>query len=299
VRPPAALGARDGYAVAWAPTTLLEHLELNHDPTYEGKPNPLARADVRLALALALDKGRLIHDAWNPQLPAGVIPGANSVLLNLTLRHVPYADLHITGQWDPIARRYVQSGSPRALADAKKLISSGPYAGGFALDVYALGGDTTRAAEVGTLTQDWARIGVAANVEYLSSQNLYGRGGEVWSGAFQVALFASDWGIDAGGLESCLASRYGTRGQEPPVDAANYSNVADPGLDAAFARGRSSSDARVREQAYVTVQREVNHQAHWIPLGFHGSFTVHSRRIRNFTPVLWTIADWTLARGYP
>jgi peptide/nickel transport system substrate-binding protein len=54
---------KSAFRVDLGPAYLYEFIEFNVDPTYNGQQNPLHTADVRLALALALDKLGLIRSA--------------------------------------------------------------------------------------------------------------------------------------------------------------------------------------------------------------------------------------------
>jgi ABC-type transport system substrate-binding protein len=288
-----------GYAADLFPVTLLEHLELNHDPTYDGKPNPLANRLVRLALALSVDKRALIQQALGFPQSIGSRLEARTFVFNQPDSHVPYADTSITGQWDPIVRKYVEPGSFQALADARLLMARTPFAGGFDLGLYTTVGNPTRVKEVEALTHDWAQVGVRLNPEYITGQGLYDTGGKAYIGDFQVAMFAWAGIPDVASFKYMLVSSYGTRqlSSSSPLPNLNFAAINDPAIDRAFKSADKSSDPRVLARAYATVQAEVNRNADWIPLHFGAWAVVHSTRIHHFSPYLWTIPDWTLATG--
>jgi ABC-type transport system substrate-binding protein len=105
----------------------LEHLEFNVDRTYHGQLNPLGNTDVRLALALALDKYALIRQGLAVGASAAQQMAAWSPFVDTGDLKQPFVTSHLTGQWDPIAHSYVIPGTRTALAHARTLLARTPF----------------------------------------------------------------------------------------------------------------------------------------------------------------------------
>jgi ABC-type transport system substrate-binding protein len=283
-----------GLSVEIRPAPLLEHLELNHDATHDGKSNPLANEAVRLALALAVDKGAVIQRGSGFDATTARTLEASTFLLNRRELHQPYADLAIKGQWDPIAWRYMEPGSHRALADAKTLLAGTSFAGGFELEAYTTQNNPARAQELSAIAQSWAQLGVHLLPEYLSPVDLYGPSGRVSKGDFQVALFAVGGGVDPDHFKYSLSSRYDPRLNASSLLSQNFAGVHNSAIDRTFDRAAVTFDQRARAAAYARVQRQVNRHADWIPLFFRPETLVSDGRIGNLSTVSWNMALWRL-----
>jgi peptide/nickel transport system substrate-binding protein len=266
----------------------LEHLELNHDPTYDDKPNPLANRLVRLALALAIDKRSMVQEAQD-------VDAATAQQVEASTIEPPgnrFADRSIRGQWDPIQGAYVEPGTPRRLADARILLGRTPYTGGFDLDLYSYNRSPARDAEIASITAAWKQLGVTVTSEYRQSGFL-SQGGPLDTGDFQVALFAYGGAPDPLGFRQDLESRYIDRRQQhsSPLNQ-NYAAVSSPAIDRAFEAAARTADPAVRAKLYNIIETHVNRNADWIPLYFRTTIAVTDSRIVRFDvgdPAGWTV----------
>ncbi len=284
---------------------VFEHLEFNLDPTYNGQPNPLSNKNVRLALALSLDKLGLLESAL--QLPKKAVQNliAWTPLVNTPLLVQPFADKALHGQWDPLAKAYVSPGSGKALSDAKKLLATTPYKSGFSLDFYTTVGNAGRAAIQNVAAANWARLGVKANVMQVPAASKlfaeYDKGGILSHGAFQVALFAFTGSPDPDNLKGDVLSTRIDRFAATKSIGVNGNNagIKDPTIDAAIHKEAGSFDKKVRQAAFNTIQVRINQNAYWIPLYSRPVIATSDGKVTNFTNnptssgVTWDTFAWT------
>jgi peptide/nickel transport system substrate-binding protein len=269
------------------PSFTFEHLEFNVDRSYNGAPNPLANADVRLALALALDKPALVRNVLGitPQMAARLVawtPWVNSPRLRQ-----PYADTKVSGQWDPLAKRYVAAtGRGQALADARTLLSRTAWKHGFTLD-FARTMRPYREQIARDLAKAWAHLGVKLIDHPASGRELFstwGQGGILAHGAFQVSSFGWQGGTDPDPMKTLLESRYVARDHPARAGNAdsNMAGIRDPVIDREFERGESTTSPSARAQAFHRVQERINQQAYWVPLCYLPDITTTSPRVEGF-----------------
>lgn len=261
-----------------------EFLELNHDPTYNGKPNPIANTNVRLALALALDKLGLIrsslgvnqktaqyYEAWTPWVYSP----------SLTMA---YADKSLKGQWDPIAGKFVEPGTPRALADARKLLDRTPFKNGFSVDFYTTAGNPVRQATEAVIAATWSRIGVKVTPFYVSNQRLFASdwasNGVLQHGTFQVSLHGFSTSPEPDGNRTLFQTRFIDRRQQVHSSLnQNTSAVSDAVIDRAFDAAKSTFNSSVRQKNYYAIQTEIDKKAHWIMLYFKPVTITYTPRV--------------------
>jgi ABC-type transport system substrate-binding protein len=279
---------RDAYITHLDPGLALENMQFNENATYQGRPNPVHDARVRLALALALDKLRLTQRA----LPLNRREASRLLVwspwINTPKLVVRYADRSITGQWDPLANGgeggYVsQTGTGSALADARKLLSETPWKHGFSLD-FDTTNTTTRQVEGTEVAADWARIGVQVNPHFVSPFQLfssYAAGGILAHGLYQAADFAQNWVTnDPTYLALNLGSRYIPSDTNPVAGYGNYSRIRDKLIDQALAQAATTIDDKVLSKSYAAVQRELNQKAHGIMLYVPPAVWTDDRRVQ-------------------
>lgn len=264
-----------------------EFLELNHDAQYNGKPNPLSDANVRVALALALDKVGLIQSALSVTKKQAASYIAWTPWVNTPGLVQPYAYKGITGQWDPIVKKYVTPGTAKAVADAKKLLDKTPYKGGFSLDTYTTSGNPVRAAEMAVLQNNWAKIGVNVIPNFVLSTKLFGdwnSGSILYHGNFQVGLHGFVTLPEPDGNKTVLTTRYIDRRQQThsPVNN-NSSAISDPVMDKAFNIAGHTFDTKVRAKEYKLIQQRMDQQSHWIMLYFRPSIATATPRVGSFS----------------
>jgi ABC-type transport system substrate-binding protein len=295
---------RSAFVTHLDPSFFMEHLEFNVDPTYGGEPNPVYDARVRLALALALDKIRVIKHA----LPLDSLEASRSVawspLVNTPKLRGEGADRSINGQWDPLLHKYTaDTGRGQALADARKLLGETAWKHGFSLDFYTTSNNPIRQAEEEAIASDWARIGVHVVPHFVSSTTLFAtlaNGGIMAHGHFQVALFGHYTGtLD----EFSLESKYRTRvaGVNPTdTSFSNTDGIHDRIIDKAFEVSAHTFDTKVRNQSLAAIQREIVQQAYWIQLYPRVDVWTDDRRVQNLRnhaaeeTLFWNTYAWKL-----
>ena len=283
---------------------VFEHLEFNLDPTYNGQANPLSNKNVRLALALSLDKIGLLQSAL--QLPKKTVQNlvAWTPLINTPQLVQPFADKALRGQWDPLAKAYVLPGNGRALTDARKLLASTPYKSGFTLDFWTTTGNAGRAATQNVAAANWLRIGVKTNVQQAPSSKLFGeydKGGILSHGAFQVALFAFVGSPDPDQLKgNLLSTRIDRFAATKSIGVnGNDAGIKDPTIDAALHKEAGTFDKKVRQAAFTTIQVRINQNAYWIPLYSRPVIATTDGRVGNFANnptqigITWNTFAWT------
>jgi ABC-type transport system substrate-binding protein len=247
-----------------------EFLEMNHDSTYNGKPNPIANANVRLALALALDKQGLIQSALGLSAKDAKGLEAWAPWVNTPTLSMQFANKAINGQWDPEVKKYVQPGSAAAVRDAKKLLDSTPYKGGFSVDFFTTSGNPVRQAQEAVIAADWNKIGVKVNPNYVPSTKLFGdwnSGGILQHGAFQVAMHGYSTSPEPDGNRSTLTTPFiDRRATNHSLSNANASGISDKLIDREMGVAEHSISSSVRRNAYYAVQVEMDKLAHWIML---------------------------------
>jgi ABC-type transport system substrate-binding protein len=276
------------YRLHVVPTYTVEHLEFNLDPTYNGAPNPLADPNVRLALALAIDRPQLLKDGLGatPSQARGL--EAWSILLNARGLRAQFADPQVAGQWDPLARRYLGDTShAQAVADARVLLGRTRWKHGFTLDFVTLY-VPFRKLVAQDIARSWAKLGVHVALRVVSVNDLFGTwrgGGILVHGAFQASLFA--WLAntdDPDGFRLDLESRYVAR--RHPDRAAdqdnNYSGLHDPQIDRAFDQAAGTFDRTVRRRDYYLIQERINRAADWVPLYYVPDISTTSPKLQNY-----------------
>ena len=282
------------YRLHSPPSFTFEHLEFNLDSTYNDARNPLANVDVRLALALAVSKPRILRDAFGATTQAAARLVAWTPWVNSPRLRQPYADPKVTGQWDPLAKRYVSdTGRGQALADARTLLSRTAWKHGFTLS-FERSGRPYRATIARDLAKAWGRLGVKVNDHEASGRTeLFGtweQGGILIHGAFQVTSFVFVGGSDPDPMKTELESRFVARDHPSRASVAdqNYAGIRDRVIDSEFERGENSISGVVRTQAFHRVQERLNQRAYWVPLFYVPDITTSSRRIEGFhtSPVL-------------
>jgi peptide/nickel transport system substrate-binding protein len=291
------------YKVYVQPTFSFEHLVFNLDQTYSGQLNPLFDVRVRQALALALDKRVVIEHALSVPAHTASQILAWSPWVNTRALQQPYADPEITGQWDPIARRFdPNTGTGRALADARKLLAETRWKHGLSLDFYTSNkpGRTTVMADVAA---QWARIGVKVHQFVISGEALltdWAHGGALVHGAFQVALFGEVGGPDPDGLALLMETRHVDRDSSvhSPSANVNFAGIRDRTIDRAFEQAIHTVSRSLRRTNFWIIQRRLNEQAYWIPIYYVPDISTADRRVLGFQPnsaaaiSTWNVYAW-------
>ncbi len=298
---------KNAYTLSTIPGFSVEHLEMNQDATYNGKPNPLHSANVRLAIALALDKFGIIRSALGLSPAQAKSVEAWTFQLDTKALKGPYADSKLIGQWDPVTHKFVtNTGSGKALADAKKLLAATQWKNGFSLDWYTTSDNPARQASEAVAVSNLKRIGITVNGNFEPASKLFGSykaGGTLATGGFQMAEFAySSSTPDPDGWKFNFQSQYISRTDpiHSPADA-NDSGIRDSLLTREFNVGFHSVKSSARKNAYYAVETEVNKLADWIPLYFRPAIATYDNKSKTFTnnPLdtgpEWNMFAWKLA----
>jgi ABC-type transport system substrate-binding protein len=288
------------------PGFTFEHLVFNVDPTYNSIRNPLQNKKVRQALALALDKQKVIEQALSlSQKATNRIIAWTPWIITPQLTQ-SYADREITGQWDPLADGGKgtftdQTGSGRALSDARRLLAQTPWKRGFTLDFYT-NPKPERLAVMALAAQQWRKIGVTVKQHVVTSDQFFSpweKGGLLAHGAFQVALFAEAGGANPDDLAFSLESRYISRGQAKHTGLdVNAAGIRDSIIDRSFERAIHTNNRTVRRREFRLVQRELNQQGYWIPLYYVPNVSATNHRVVGFhaSPFFqgdtWNVYAW-------
>ncbi|HEX8918703.1 MAG TPA: ABC transporter substrate-binding protein, partial [Chloroflexota bacterium] len=290
------------YTVRIRTSFTFEHLEFNVARQYKGKKNPLADRRVRQALALALDRQGLIRTSLRASIRTAVTMAAWSLYVHTPDLNQPGVPQPPDGQWDPIVRRYVVSGTKSALADARKLLNQTPYKGGFTLDLATTSGSNIRQSEESVLATNWAKLRIKLNTTFASSAKLlagWSAGGILAHGDFQAALFAYLATTDPQAYRYNLVSAYCSRSttRHQAIDG-NNGCIHDSLIDRYFADAGRNLDASARAADYNAIQIQVNRQAYWVPLYFWPTMATDDGQVLNFslnptqTGATWNIAAW-------
>jgi peptide/nickel transport system substrate-binding protein len=294
------------YKLSSVPGFGLEHLEFNLDSTYKGSPNPVSNANVRLALALALNKVGLVQSALGTSAAQARGISAWTYMVNAPTLKQPFADTKITGQWDPITKKFTSAtGSGKALADAKALLSKTQWKNGFSIDFITTTGNPVRQAQEAFIAQQWNRIGVKVNVQYVPNPPIFAdwaHNGTLDHGDFQVAMFGFTGLPDPDQGKYNLVSTYiDRRATNHVVSNENYAGVANKVIDRAFKAGAHTLVKSGRARAYATIQLEVNKLAYWIPLYYRPVIATADSNLKNFknNPTqlgpTWNMFQWAKA----
>jgi peptide/nickel transport system substrate-binding protein len=292
----------DAYTLHADPGYIFEHVEFNLDSHYKGKPNPVASSNIRLALALALDKIGLIQQAVGVNRRQALTMVAWTPWLKTPSLVQPFADRSITGQWDPIARRYVLSGSGKAISDAKRLLRTTRWKNGFTLDFYTVEANPVRRVQTGIIQKAWAKLGVKLRIHYQPVSTLlgnWGEGGTLDHGRFQATMFLWFNDPDPDLFKFQLESRFIDRRNKghSPVNQ-NYSAISDSLINRSFSTAASTLKSRSRANAYSAIQHEINRKAFWIGLYFAPSLATTDKHIAGFlnnpttAGVTWNAYRW-------
>lgn len=287
------------------PSFTFEHLEFNVDASFNGHPNPLSNTNVRLALALALDKIGLIRSALGTSAAAARGLAAWTFLVNTPTFQQPFADKAIQGQWDPVAKKYLIPGSGQALRDAKKLLDATPYKGGFTLAFYTTSGNPTRSAAASVIQANWARIGVTVDVNAVPASKLFAQNwadnGVLDHGQFQVGMFAYQGRPDPAEYSNYLLTKFCDRKATVHVATnANQTCMSDPLIDRAMTAASHTFSTKQRTAAYKQVQVEMSKKVFWLGLYYRSQITTTDNRVTPFSEnpttsgSTWNVYSWRL-----
>lgn len=293
---------QSAYRVLTHTSFTLEHLEFNLDRTYHQKANPLANANVRLALALALNKYGVIQDGLDVSSTTAHTMAAWSPFVDAPDLKQPSVTSNLTGQWDPIAHAFVIPGTASAVAHARTLLGRTPFKGGFTVDLYTTIGSPSRLAQEQAIATSWQKLGVKVAPNYVSGDSLLGswsQNGIIAHGKFQVAMFSYVGSPDPEQYRYNLEARYCDRtARVHSVLNGNGSCVHDPVINRSFDAAARTLSPAARASDYAAVERAVNQNAYWVPLYFRQTISTNDGHVANVSnnPTLsgptWNIYAW-------
>lgn len=302
---PSLLAHKSAFKTYSLPSYNYEHLEMNVDQTYNGKANPLSNTNVRLAIALAIDKigvtqSSLGLTAKQAAQVVGWTPWINTPQLT-----IPFADKAINGQWDPIQKKYVIPGRGKAVTDAKKLLASTPYKNGFTLDFTTTSGNPTRAQEEAVIAANLHQIGITVNPLFIPASTFFSdfaHNGTNHTGHFQITMFTSTLTPSFEDIKYRVQSQYIDR--EAAVKSSvnyNYSGIHDSILDRDLTKADQTYNKAQRTKLYDAVQVEMNRKAYWDILYFRPVIYTADSHVRNFLPGPasdeWNVYNWRAKGG--
>lgn len=307
----AALNAhKQSYKIVSQPAYWPEYLVLNQDPTYNGKPNPLHKVKVRQAIALAVDHVGMLESALGISRAMAKQYIGFTWLVNLPRFKQPFTDTKITGQWDPITKKYVyNTGSPAAVADAKKLLAQAGYRGGhFSLDWITTAGNATRDAQESIFASNMAKIGITVNPATAPGAKLFGSwqsGGIAQHGGFQVGDWASAEGTpDPASWIVIFDSHYIDRDKTThSLINANWGGIRDPAIDKYFNLANHTISKKQRQAYMDIVQEHLSNNADFIILYYRPAISTTDGKIRPFSNAAvgsfpeWNMYAWRPVQG--
>jgi ABC-type transport system substrate-binding protein len=282
------------------PALQIEHLEFLQDKTYHGAPNPLSNLKVRQAVALAIDKQGMIRSALGVGKADAKSKEANTFFINAPGITQPFADKAITGQWDPIAKKYVEPGSAVAVKDAKKLLSQTSFkGGGFTLDFKTTSSNPVRAAQEAVIGNNLkTNLNITLNPSFIPAGSYFDTvwedNGAVQHGDYQIAMYAFvDTTVDPDSSKFNLQSQYIDRLKttHSPING-NSAGIQDKGIDKAFNTAAFTFNNSVRRKNYYFVQTEINKMAYLFPLYYRPQIATSDANVKNFKNTAVGEATW-------
>ena len=202
----------------------------------ELEKNPLRNANVRKAIAYAIDKDLIIREAFGGRATkATQISVAESFGYNPEIKVYPY---------DP--------------DKAKELLSEAGYPDGFEVELYSPDDDRAKAVEI--IGRELSQIGVKAKVNILPRGKFFDKlfGGE----ATMFLLTILDTALDAAGLSTAM---YHTPTEE--YGSLNLVNYSNPEVDDLIEKAMGTLDQEARKRYAQEIMRvTIEEEIPYIPL---------------------------------
>jgi ABC-type transport system substrate-binding protein len=214
--------------------------------------------------------------------------------------------VNLNGQWDPLQKKYIfNTGTGKALADAKKLLAQAGYSGGgFSVDAVTTQGNPTRQAEFAVIAKDLANVGITFVPNYIPASKLFGdwnAGSPAHLGTDQIFMWTDVASPDPNAYVTAMASRFVDR--DKTVHSAvngNAAGIRDKVIDQAFKNGAQTLDKKVRAKWYKVMQERLNQQAYWIELYYRTDITTTDGVLKTYSPngtgagPSWNAFEWTV-----
>lgn len=237
-----------------ASTTIAKTPQLSyHALQLNAKRGDLADLNVRLAVQCAIDRQEVLDTA---ALGEGEVTGpitSPAYRSDPTSRPCPKRDLDK-------AKAYLAKAGKSDGVTIKTIVSQGEYA--------------TSVNEAQNLKAQLADAGITLEVETLESGAFVSR----WvAGDFDAAVALNGGRPDPDGMYGRYFTSTGNLNK-----VAGYSS---PELDALFAKGKSSSDAKERAAIYEEISDELEDNAAWVWLFTSYTYTATSSDVKGFVPM--------------
>jgi peptide/nickel transport system substrate-binding protein len=283
----------------------IEHMELNTDAQYNGSTNPLHNVKVRQALNLAVNRVLALQSAFAIPKKTAQSVEAYNFLVDTKSLHAPFANPQLTAAYDPLTKKYIEAGSSKAIADAKKLLSQAGYPNCFSIDF----GTTTaayRVAELSALAKQLEDVGCKVNQQPTPASKFFGQyneGGTLATGKFQIGLFTWQVSPDADGQKGFFEARYCDRAQQTHTPSnQNYSCIDVPALTSDFTKADATVNNATRKKYYYDIQKIFSQQVPWIPFYYRPVIWTFDGKIKPFKAnptsagLSWNAPAWNLAK---
>jgi peptide/nickel transport system substrate-binding protein len=299
-----ALKSHKSYTTEVSPGFQISHIEMNMDATYNGQPNPLHNTKVREALSLALNKPLAMQSAFSiPKKTAQALEAYNFMISTKTLR-APFVDKKLTGAYDPLTKKYVESGTAKAIADARTLLKQAGYPNCFSIDF--VGGNTsTSVSQLSAISKQFEDLGCKMNQLPTPSAKFFGQyneGGVLATGKFQMANFTWQVTPDPDTLKGFFEKRYIDRAQATHTpNNQNFSGVTDPAFERDFTKADQTVNNKLRFKYYDDAQKRFLREAPWICFYYRPVIATFDGKIKPFqmnptsAGIAWNAAQWALA----
>jgi ABC-type transport system substrate-binding protein len=187
---------------------------------------------------------------------------------------------------------------PRALADARQLLSQAGYPQGLDLQmIFPYCGAPEQAAVAKVLVQEWAQIGIRLTWQSIGCFTSLWDGFPWQSGNFEIFLGGISAGPDPRPLRPWLVPP--AIPPEPGGRESNWGRIDDAVLTRDWARAIAAPTAAARNAWYRRIQERVIKQAYWIPLYWQPVITAVSDRVQGFgetgSAPVWLPQQWRLS----
>ncbi|MBV8367277.1 MAG: peptide ABC transporter substrate-binding protein [Candidatus Eremiobacteraeota bacterium] len=261
-----------GFRVQLAPSLVYSHIDLNQkDPTFKDP-------SVRRAIALAIDRQRIIHDVTHDVY---VVAYADQPTFAWA-----YEPNIVHYDYDPAAAsRLLDQAGWKVAPDGMREKNGQKLA--FNLSA-ATGAKTPEAVEQ-IVQSDLRKIGVDVSIKNYPTAlffDSYQRGGIVEAGKYDAALYSWVTGADPG-FDEALYTSYNI----PPAGE-NSLWWSDPVIDRAETGALTTYDESARKKYYSVIQKEIASQAVTIVLYFQRQIFVTADGFENFVPAPATTSNW-------
>ena len=249
--------------------------------TFNTTHPPFDRVQVRRALALALDRRRIVQTAYS-----GTAISGDSVIPRYSWA---YARDNDSPPSDPeAAKRLLDAAGWLPSADGIR--RQGDRRLSFGLITFA--GRSTDASMAQQIQAQWRAVGIDAIIHPVPVNVLVGTTGPLTTGNFDVALDDLSFDIDPDRAQ-LLSSRY------YPPHGFNDGHYSNPQMDAWLEAAVRTYDRHAREAFYARVQRLANRDLPYVPLAWPRQVYAVNANLRGLAPEtvnsdFWNVQDWSI-----